>query len=256
MADGTRRRAHRGRPHFAVDALRGDAVLAAVLHLAARRATRRRSSTSSIPAASCAARWSRAPTARLRIALNASQSQRTLSSRFLYEYFGSGVQHVAFATDDIVRHGRSGSRRTASSCCRFRRIITTISRRASICRPSGLTRLRGQQYPLRPRRRRRISAGLHPSFEDRFFFEIVERRGYQGLRRGQRPDPPRCSVAAGAGRLGGRPLTGEARLRRAAAGAGALRRHRQRPPHRNKGPFSVIIRGSGILPLFQRARIS
>src|SRR5438874_7598738 len=38
----------------------------------------------------------------LRIAMNASQSQQTLSSRFLSEYFGSGVQHVAFATDDIV----------------------------------------------------------------------------------------------------------------------------------------------------------
>ena len=38
----------------------------------------------------------------LRIALNASQSQRTQSSRFLNEYFGSGVQHIAFDTDDIV----------------------------------------------------------------------------------------------------------------------------------------------------------
>ena len=38
----------------------------------------------------------------LRIALNASQSQQTLSSRFLTHYFGSGVQHIAFATDDIV----------------------------------------------------------------------------------------------------------------------------------------------------------
>jgi 4-hydroxyphenylpyruvate dioxygenase len=38
----------------------------------------------------------------LRIAFNASQSQHTQSSRFLNEYFGSGVQHIAFATDDIV----------------------------------------------------------------------------------------------------------------------------------------------------------
>src|SRR5471032_3387506 len=38
----------------------------------------------------------------LRIALNASQSQQTLSSRFLSNYFGSGVQHVAFATNDVV----------------------------------------------------------------------------------------------------------------------------------------------------------
>ena len=38
----------------------------------------------------------------LRITMNASQSQRTQSSRFLNEYFGSGVQHIAFNTDDIV----------------------------------------------------------------------------------------------------------------------------------------------------------
>jgi len=38
----------------------------------------------------------------LRITMNASQSARTQSSRFLNEYFGSGVQHLAFATDDIV----------------------------------------------------------------------------------------------------------------------------------------------------------
>jgi 4-hydroxyphenylpyruvate dioxygenase len=37
----------------------------------------------------------------LRIALNGSQSERTLSSRFLSDYFGSGVQHIAFDTDDI-----------------------------------------------------------------------------------------------------------------------------------------------------------
>lgn len=38
----------------------------------------------------------------LRITMNASQSARTQSSRFLNEYFGSGVQHMAFGTDDIV----------------------------------------------------------------------------------------------------------------------------------------------------------
>ena len=38
----------------------------------------------------------------LRIAMNGSQSARTQSSRFLNEYFGSGVQHLAFGTNDIV----------------------------------------------------------------------------------------------------------------------------------------------------------
>src|SRR5262249_3022307 len=37
----------------------------------------------------------------LRLVLNASQSQHTLSARFLNDLFGSGVQHIALATDDI-----------------------------------------------------------------------------------------------------------------------------------------------------------
>ncbi len=37
----------------------------------------------------------------LRLILNASQSQRTMSSRFLSELFGSGIQHIALSTDDI-----------------------------------------------------------------------------------------------------------------------------------------------------------
>ena len=38
----------------------------------------------------------------LRLVLNASQSRQTLSSRFLETMFGSGVQHIAFSTDDIL----------------------------------------------------------------------------------------------------------------------------------------------------------
>ncbi len=37
----------------------------------------------------------------LRMVLNGSQSNQTLSSRFVYEFFGSGVQHIALATADI-----------------------------------------------------------------------------------------------------------------------------------------------------------
>jgi 4-hydroxyphenylpyruvate dioxygenase len=39
----------------------------------------------------------------LRLVLNASQSHHTLSSRFLSDSFGGGVQHIALATDDIFR---------------------------------------------------------------------------------------------------------------------------------------------------------
>ena len=48
----------------------------------------------------------------LRLALNGSQSQHTQSSRFLDALFGSGVQHIAFATDDLRdRRPAEGKRR-------------------------------------------------------------------------------------------------------------------------------------------------
>ena len=43
----------------------------------------------------------------LRLVLNGSQSHRTLSSRFLSEFFGSGVQHIALAARDLVAAVRS-----------------------------------------------------------------------------------------------------------------------------------------------------
>jgi len=38
----------------------------------------------------------------LRMILNGSQSHRTMSARFITDFFGSGVQHIAFATADIL----------------------------------------------------------------------------------------------------------------------------------------------------------
>ena len=43
----------------------------------------------------------------LRLILNASQSARTQSSRFLTESFGSGVQHIAFTSRDILATART-----------------------------------------------------------------------------------------------------------------------------------------------------
>ena len=84
----------------------------------------------------------RPTTARLRLVLNASQSRRTLSSRFLNELFGSGVQHIALATDDIFATVERAARRTASTSCRSRKTTTTISRPAPTSSPEEIARLR------------------------------------------------------------------------------------------------------------------
>ncbi len=43
----------------------------------------------------------------LRLTLNGAENQRTLAGRFIAETLGSSVQHIAFATDDIVATARA-----------------------------------------------------------------------------------------------------------------------------------------------------
>jgi 4-hydroxyphenylpyruvate dioxygenase len=116
----------------------------------------------------------------LRIAMNASQSQRTQSSRFLNEYFGSGVQHIAFATDDIV--------------------ATTVKLKANGVEILNIPENYYDDLEARvdlPAERLDVLKANNilydkdadgeylqiytQSFKDLFFLEIVERRGYKGF---------------------------------------------------------------------------
>jgi 4-hydroxyphenylpyruvate dioxygenase len=116
----------------------------------------------------------------LRIALNASQSTRTLSSRFLSEAFGSGVQHIAFATDDIV----ATVERLAANGVKLLPIPANyyddLEAKSDLAaeRIEGL-KARNLLYD-RDGAAEYLQAYTH-TFEGRFFFEIVERRGYGGF---------------------------------------------------------------------------
>ena len=116
------------------------------------------------------------PDGSLRIILNASQSQRTQSSRFLSEVFGSGVQHIAFATSDIFAtvmrlkgngvelleipenyYDDLGAKLDLSSD-----LLDALRAHSILYDRDG----EGEYLQVYTR-----------SFEQRFFFEIVERRG-------------------------------------------------------------------------------
>ena len=120
------------------------------------------------------------PDGALRIALNASQSARTQSSRFLTEAFGSGVQHIALATDDmaatVARLEANGVELLripenyyddleAKTDLPLQRIDDFKAHNILYDRDGGTEYL--QAYTS--------------TFEERFFFEIVERRGYAGF---------------------------------------------------------------------------
>ncbi|MBM3529764.1 MAG: sugar phosphate isomerase/epimerase and 4-hydroxyphenylpyruvate domain-containing protein [Alphaproteobacteria bacterium] len=120
------------------------------------------------------------PDGALRIALNASQSQQTLSSRFLYEYFGSGVQHIAFGTGDIVATVKKLRENGVAMLTIPDNYYDDLEARTDLPADRlGELRANGILYD-------RDDSGEYlqayiANVGGLFFFEIVERRGYKGF---------------------------------------------------------------------------
>ena len=116
---------------------------------------------------------------RLRIVLNASQSQRTQSSRFLSELFGSGVQHIALATDDlpatVARLKASGVRLLAIPENYYDDLEAKTDLSAE-----QLAMLREHNILYDREGGAEYLQVYTETFDQRFFFEIVQRRGYRG----------------------------------------------------------------------------
>jgi 4-hydroxyphenylpyruvate dioxygenase len=120
------------------------------------------------------------PDGAVRIALNASQSQRTLSSRFLHDYFGSGVQHIAFATDDIFATAKHMLGAGVPMLPISENYYDDLEARTE------LTAAQIEEMQALGILYDRDAAGEYlqaytGAFQGLFFFEIVERRGYQGF---------------------------------------------------------------------------
>jgi 4-hydroxyphenylpyruvate dioxygenase len=116
----------------------------------------------------------------LRIILNGPTSPQTLSARFLQGFHGAGVQHVALRTADIMASARSLSESGLSVLPIPPNYYKDLEARFALA-PQLLEQLQrfnimydrdsdGEYFQLVSR-----------AFAKRFFFEIVERRGYQGV---------------------------------------------------------------------------
>jgi 4-hydroxyphenylpyruvate dioxygenase len=116
----------------------------------------------------------------LRIALNASQSQRTQSSRFLTEYFGSGVQHIAFATDDIVATVEKLKAKDVAILSIPKNYYDDLEARVDLP-AEQLDTLKANNILYDKNNDGEYLQVYTQSFKDLFFFEIVERRGYKGF---------------------------------------------------------------------------
>jgi 4-hydroxyphenylpyruvate dioxygenase len=112
----------------------------------------------------------------IRLPLNISESRQTATGRFVTTFAGAGVHHIAFATDDILRALAQLTARGA------RTLPIPANYYEDLAAKWGLddTRLAELQRANLLYDRDDDGEFLHAytdTFDDRFFFEIVERRG-------------------------------------------------------------------------------
>src|SRR6185437_1901188 len=114
----------------------------------------------------------------LRITLNGSAAPQTLSARFLQGFHGAGVQHIALATSDILSSAKRLRERGLATLPIPANYYEDLEARFGL-EKSLLERLQefgilydrdaeGEYFQLVSR-----------AFAKRFFFEVVERRGYR-----------------------------------------------------------------------------
>ncbi len=117
----------------------------------------------------------------LRLILNASQSSRTQSSRFLTEAFGSGVQHIALACADIFATA-ARFKATGVAILEIPENYYDDLEAKTDLSPAEIDRLKAANILYERDATGEFFQLYTQTFEDRFFFEIVERRaGYTGF---------------------------------------------------------------------------
>ena len=117
----------------------------------------------------------------LRLILNGSVATRTLSARFISEFFGSGVQHIAFSCDDIFAVVADMRARGAGFLDIPDNYYDDIEAKYDLD-VATMTALRANRILYDRDDDREFFQVYTHIFDERFFFEIVERRNnYQGF---------------------------------------------------------------------------
>jgi 4-hydroxyphenylpyruvate dioxygenase len=116
----------------------------------------------------------------LRLVLNASQSRQTLSSRFLNELFGSGVQHIALATGDIFATVERLKANGVELLPIPENYYDDLEVRVDLP-PGEVERMRAGNILYDAEGEAAYYQAYTKTLEGGFFFEIVERRNYKGF---------------------------------------------------------------------------
>ncbi|WP_428698195.1 bifunctional sugar phosphate isomerase/epimerase/4-hydroxyphenylpyruvate dioxygenase family protein [Stappia sp.] len=116
----------------------------------------------------------------LRITLNGAENRRTLAGRFIAESFGSAVQHIAFATDDIFVSAAALEAKGFRALEISRNYYDDLEARFGLD-PDFAERLRVRNILYDRDGEGEYFQLYSPNYGEGFFFEVVERRGgYKG----------------------------------------------------------------------------
>lgn len=116
----------------------------------------------------------------LRMVLNGSSATRTLSARFIHEFFGAGVQHVAFSCRDIFTSVADMRARGADFLKIPDNYYNDIEAKYGLD-AATMAALRDNQILYEREGEGEFFQVYTHAFDERFFFEIVERRNYHGF---------------------------------------------------------------------------
>ena len=116
----------------------------------------------------------------LRLILNGSAATRTLSARFISEFFGSGVQHIAFTCKDIFATVADMRARGAGFLEIPDNYYDDIEAKHDLDAVT-MAALRTNRILYDREGDGEFFQIYTHIFDERFFFEIVERRNYQGF---------------------------------------------------------------------------
>jgi 4-hydroxyphenylpyruvate dioxygenase len=120
------------------------------------------------------------PDGTIRLPLNITESRETQTGRFVSAYAGAGVHHIAFGTPDIVAAVQDISAHGARILPIPANYYDDLAARHGVS-DEELARLLSLNLLYDLDADGTFRHAYTDNFHDRFFFEIVERRGYRGF---------------------------------------------------------------------------
>ncbi len=115
----------------------------------------------------------------LRITMNGAENRNTLAGHFIAETFGSGIQHLAFATDDIFKTAEALAKNGFVPLAISPNYYDDLEARFGL-EPALTERLKTHNILYDRDEHGDYFQLYSPTYGEGFFFEIVERRGYRG----------------------------------------------------------------------------